>query len=71
MLVDWDVRRLKITPEEVTRAIAAGDPPIRIGRVPGTGTKGILIAVHTLLDGEEQIVGDRLVALLQSSQESP
>lgn len=65
--VDWDPSRLKITHEQVTRALAAGDPPIRIGRVPGTGTKGILISVLMLQDGEERIVADRLAATLKQA----
>src|SRR5438093_10600143 len=65
--IDWDPRRVKITPEEVTRALAAGDPPIHIGRVPGTGTKGILISVLTLQGGGEPIVADRLAAILKSA----
>jgi L-seryl-tRNA(Ser) seleniumtransferase len=67
MVIDWDTRRLKITHEEVTRKLAAGDPPIRIGRVPGTGTKGILISVLMLQDGEEHIVADRLAAILKQA----
>jgi len=67
MVIDWDGRRLKISCEEVTHALAAGDPPIRIGRVPGTGTKGILISVLTLQNGEERIVADRLAATFKTA----
>src|SRR5438067_1388329 len=45
--IAWDEKRVKITREKVTRALADGDPPIRIGRVSGTGDKGILISVLT------------------------
>jgi len=63
--IDWDTRRLTMDCEQMTRALAAGDPPIRIGRVPGSGTKGILISVLMLQNGEERIVADRLAALLK------
>jgi L-seryl-tRNA(Ser) seleniumtransferase len=66
-VIDWDTRRLKISPEQVTRSLAAGDPPIRIGRVPGTGSKGILISVLMLQDGEDRIVADRLAAILKKA----
>ena len=63
--IDWDTRRFTMDCEQMTRALAAGDPPIRIGRVPGSGTKGILISVLMLQNGEERIVADRLAALLK------
>jgi len=65
MQIDWDTSRRKVSHEQVTRALAAGDPPIRIDRVPGTGTKGILISVLMLQDGEERVVADRLAAILK------
>jgi L-seryl-tRNA(Ser) seleniumtransferase len=67
LVIDWDPRRLKISREQMSRALAAGDPPIRIGRVPGTGTKGILISVLTLQDGEERIVAARLAEVLTTA----
>jgi D-glucosaminate-6-phosphate ammonia-lyase len=66
-VIDWDVRRVTISREQVTQALVAGDPPIRIGRVPGTGTKGILISVIALQDGEERIVADRLAAIFKQA----
>ena len=44
-----------------------GDPPILIGRVSGTGDKGILISVFVLQEGEDRIVADRLHALLDKA----
>src|SRR5206468_1064127 len=49
--VTWDEAKVKITREMVTKQLADGDPPIRIGRVAGTGDKGILISVLTLQPG--------------------
>jgi L-seryl-tRNA(Ser) seleniumtransferase len=62
--IAWDEKRVKITREQVTRSLAAGDPSIRIGRVAGTGDKGILISVLTLQADEEIIVGRRLAEIL-------
>jgi hypothetical protein len=42
----------------------AGDPPVQIGRVAGTGDKGALVSVFTLQEGEERTVADRLKAIL-------
>jgi L-seryl-tRNA(Ser) seleniumtransferase len=64
LLLTWDEKRGKFTPQDLTRELAAGDPPIQIGRVRGTGDKGALISVFTLQEGEEKIVADRLRAIL-------
>ena len=58
---------MKITREKVTRELADGSPSIRIGRVSGTGDKGILVSVLTLKDGEEMIVGLRLAEILKNA----
>jgi L-seryl-tRNA(Ser) seleniumtransferase len=65
--IAWDEKRVKITREKVTKELAAGDPPIRIGRVAGTGDKGILVSVLTLQDGEERIVATRLAEILNKA----
>jgi L-seryl-tRNA(Ser) seleniumtransferase len=65
--IAWDEKRVRITREEVTRQLAAGDPPIRIGRVPGTGDKGILVSALTLQEGEEQAVARRLGEILKKT----
>jgi L-seryl-tRNA(Ser) seleniumtransferase len=65
--ITWEEKRVRITREELTRQLAAGDPPIRIGRVPGTGDKGILVSALTLQEGEDQIVARRLGEILKRS----
>lgn len=65
--VAWDEKRVKTTPAAVTRDLAAGAPPIRIGRVSGTGDKGILISVLTLQEGEERTVAQRLAEILKKA----
>ncbi len=68
LIVSWDEKRLPLTREQVTKALAAGDPPIRIGRVSGTGDKGILFSVFTLQEGEDCIVAERLRAILKKAE---
>ena len=70
LLLTWDERRMKLTPAQVTKELAAGDPPIIVGRVSGTGDKGLLISVFVLQDGEERIVAERLQAILKKAAAS-
>ena len=67
--ITWNETKVKITREQVTKALADGDPPIRIGRVAGTGDKGILISVLTLQEGEDRTVAERLAAILKKAAE--
>jgi L-seryl-tRNA(Ser) seleniumtransferase len=68
LLLRWQERRLGITREQVIQALLAGDPPIEIGRVRGTGERGMLVSVLTLQDGEECVLGERLRAVLRSGR---
>jgi D-glucosaminate-6-phosphate ammonia-lyase len=63
----WDEKRVRTTPEQLTKDLLAGEPPIQIGRVSGTGDKGVLISVLMLQAGEEKIVAGRLGELLKTS----
>jgi L-seryl-tRNA(Ser) seleniumtransferase len=65
--VSWNEKTVKITRAKVTRALAESDPSIRIGRVSGTGDKGILFAVHTLQEGEDAIVAARVAEILKKA----
>jgi L-seryl-tRNA(Ser) seleniumtransferase len=65
LLLSWNERRLGVTCARLTRELMEADPPIQIGRVRGTGDRGVLISVLTLQSGEEQIVGDRLRGILR------
>ena len=47
--------------------LAAGDPPIQIGRVSGTGDKGILLSVFVLNEGEERVLAERLQVILKKA----
>jgi L-seryl-tRNA(Ser) seleniumtransferase len=67
LIVSWDEKRVKISREQLTKDLAAGDPPILIGRMHGTGDKGILISVFVLQEGEDRIVAERLQAILKKA----
>jgi L-seryl-tRNA(Ser) seleniumtransferase len=67
--IAWDETRVRISRARLTQALADSDPPIIIGRVSGTGDRGILISVLTLQAGEERTVADRLRALLRTATE--
>jgi L-seryl-tRNA(Ser) seleniumtransferase len=69
LILSWDEKRVKISREKLTKDLAAGDPPILIGRVSGTGDKGVLISVFVFQEGEDKIVADRLRAILRKAAE--
>jgi L-seryl-tRNA(Ser) seleniumtransferase len=62
--IAWDAKRLRTSPGAVTKQLADGDPSVRIGRVSGTGDRGILFAVHTLQDGEAEQVAKAVARIL-------
>jgi hypothetical protein len=66
--LSWDEKRLPLTREQFTKALAGGDPPIQLGRVSGTGDKGVLISVLTLQEGEERVVAERVRAILKAAE---
>jgi D-glucosaminate-6-phosphate ammonia-lyase len=65
--ITWDESRLKTTAAKVTRALAAGSPPVRIGRVTHTGDRGILISVLCLQGDEEKEVARRVAEVLRKA----
>ena len=65
LLVDWDVKQLRITPAQVKQQLAAGDPPILTARIHGTGSEGFLVSVFMLQPGEERVVAKRLTEILK------
>jgi L-seryl-tRNA(Ser) seleniumtransferase len=64
LLLHWDEARLKLTPEQMKSKLAAGKPSIATARVHGTGDTGFLLSVFMLQPGEEQIVAERVRAIL-------
>jgi len=67
LLVFWDEARVRIDREQVTKQMAEGTPPIALGRVGGTGDRGLLVSVFQLKPGEEQVVGRRLGEILSAA----
>jgi L-seryl-tRNA(Ser) seleniumtransferase len=67
LIISWDEKRLRLTREQLTRKLAEGDPPTQLGRVSGTGDKGVLISVFMLQEGEDQVVAERLRSLLKKT----
>jgi len=65
--IAWNEKTVKIAPAKVARELADGTPSIRVGRVSGTGDKGILFSVLTLQPGEEQIVAARVAEVLKNA----
>jgi L-seryl-tRNA(Ser) seleniumtransferase len=68
LLLTWDEKRLQLTREALIRKLAAGDPPIDIGRVRGTGDRGVLVSVFMLQEGQDAIVAARLKDALSTSK---
>lgn len=67
VVIAWDESRVRINREKVTEDLAAGDPSIALGRVDGTGDKGLLVSVFQLKPGEEEIVAARLRDVLKQA----
>lgn len=67
LILTWDEKRVRITREQFTRRLLEGDSPIQIGRVPGTGERGVVISVLTLQPGEERTVAERVAAILRQA----
>ncbi len=63
-LVTIDAAKAGISRDQVVQALVEGTPSIAVA---AGGTDGIYLNPMTLADGEEQIVLDRLVAVLAGS----
>lgn len=67
LILTWDEKRVAITRDRFTRALTETDPPIQIGRVPGTGERGVCISVFMLQAGEDRIVAERVAGILRKA----
>ena len=65
LIITWDESRVRLSRAQFTRALMDGNPPIQIGRVPGTGERGVVISVFTLQPEEERIVAERTADILR------
>jgi L-seryl-tRNA(Ser) seleniumtransferase len=60
----WDQTRIRITVEAVLKALRESEPSIEVN--PDSKTE-LILAVWTLLPGEEKIVANRLKAILKGA----
>ena len=67
LILVWDEKRVRITRARFTSMLMEGDTPIQIGRVPGTGERGVVISVFTLQAGEERVVAERIAGILRKA----
>jgi L-seryl-tRNA(Ser) seleniumtransferase len=67
VLLFWDEARVRITREQVTKHLAQGDPPIVLGRVGGTGDRGLLVSVFVLQPDEVEVVATRIRDVLRAA----
>ena len=64
LLIRWDEERLGVTPDQMKKALADGEPSIVTARIHGTGVGGFVISVFMLAPGEEEIVATRIHQIL-------
>jgi L-seryl-tRNA(Ser) seleniumtransferase len=67
VLLFWDESVVKVTRDQVTKQLAAGDPSIALGRVHSTGDAGLLVSVFMLKPDEVAIVAGRLREVLEQA----
>jgi hypothetical protein len=65
LLIRWDEEQLGVTPGQMKAALAEGDPSIVTARIHGTGEGGFVISVFMLEPGEDAIVANRLLQILE------
>lgn len=67
LLLTWDEKRLGLPKDDLIRRLAQGDPPVEVGRVRGTGDRGLLISVFMLEEGQDVIVAARLKEVFEKA----
>ena len=67
LLILWDEQRVRVSPLQVKRQLADGEPSIVTARVHGTGDQGFLVSVFMLKPSEEAIVAARLQQILKQA----
>ena len=67
LLLLWDEKRVRVTPQQLKKQLADGEPSIVTGRVHGTGDEGFLISVYMLKPHEDVVVATRLQQILQQA----
>lgn len=68
--IRWDAAKLGITGEAVTRQLFAETPRVSMfpARGRGQGETGVSVGPYMMAPGDEQIVADRLVAVLKGAK---
>ena len=64
MDIDWDEKRVKIKPKEVSIALKKSTPSIAIG--PGDNREGLTMTSFMLQPGEEKIIAAKLAEVLKA-----
>ena len=67
LLILWDEQRVRVSPLQVQRQLADGEPSIVTARVHGTGDQGLLVSVFMLKPTEKKIVAARLQQILNQA----
>jgi L-seryl-tRNA(Ser) seleniumtransferase len=62
MEITWDPRHIGLTPEQVLTKLKQGQSSILLGK----GEHGVAMCSFQLQPGEERIIADRLVTILQA-----
>jgi hypothetical protein len=62
MRITWDTK-IRVTPQQVSETLRKGSPSIAIGG--GEGHPGLAMCSFMLQPGEEQIIAEQLVRVLQ------
>ena len=68
-MIDWDQKRIPLTPAQMKIQLSEGDPSISIARVHGTGQEGFLVSVFVLQPGESAIVGGRIKSIFETAMD--
>ncbi len=69
LVIDWDQKRIPLTPAQMKIQLSEGDPSISIARVHGTGQEGFLVSVFVLQPGESAIVGGRIKSIFETAMD--
>jgi D-glucosaminate-6-phosphate ammonia-lyase len=64
--ITWDPRTVRLGAAEAAQRLRDGDPPIEVVPQPSVG-ESLEVAAWTLLDGEAEIVADRIAEVLASA----
>jgi D-glucosaminate-6-phosphate ammonia-lyase len=68
VVLRWDEQEIGLSTAEVTQRLRSGKPPVAVRQVElAPGQPEIWVCVQTLQEGEERVVSQRIVDVIQSS----